>query len=196
MNRQRLEAEAIRVALLQISGRLEAARPEVDPASKLAKSQPIGGAQLQLLRRRTAPKEGDAAEQLPYRSIYVPVPRSALPQMFEVFDFPEPSETKGSREVTTVSTQALFMMNNPFVLEAADRAADQLLTAGYKANLDRILHAYRQVLGRAPGEQERALALRFVDAAATGEGQAAEAREVWSRFYQALFASAEFRYRS
>ncbi len=59
------------------------------------------------------------------RTVYVPVVRNFLPEMFETFDFPEPSETKGVRDVTTVPTQALFMMNSQFVIEQATHAAAQ-----------------------------------------------------------------------
>ena len=179
-NRQRLEAEALRDTLLQISGRLDYAAPSEAPSLKLPRGAPIP------LRRMA--RQPDAAEAMPYRSIYVPVLRSALPQMFEVFDFPEPSETKGTREATTVSTQALFMMNNPFVLQQADLAAKHLLASPAP---DRIGQAYRQVLARDPDARERELAAQFVDTAQTDDG----ASEAWSRLYQALFASAEFRYR-
>ena len=190
-NRQRLEVEAMRDTLLQISGRLEYRAPSEAPTSKIPRGAPIPVARM---ARRGGAQSKDAAEAMPYRSIYVPVLRSALPQMFEVFDFPEPSETKGTREVTTVSTQALFMMNNPFVLEQADLAAEHLLaTPG--ASAARIVRAYREVLARDPDARERELALQFVDQAQSGLAENQKATEAWSRLYQALFASAEFRYR-
>jgi hypothetical protein len=125
---------------------------------------------------------------LHWRSVYVPVLRNFVPAMFETFDFPEPSETKGLRDVTTVPTQALFLMNSPFVLERAKHAADKLLASGELTEMERISRAYRETLGRAPTAEELKWSSEYMQA---GDDQAA-----WSRLYQALFASAEFRYRS
>ena len=55
--------------------------------------------------------------------MYLPVFRNALPELFEVFDFADPSIVVGRRNVSTVAPQALFLMNNPFVLEQAQAAA-------------------------------------------------------------------------
>ena len=55
----------------------------------------------------------------PVRTIYVPVLRSLVPPMHELFDFADPSQIKGQREVTTVASQALFLMNNEIVEEAS-----------------------------------------------------------------------------
>ena len=53
------------------------------------------------------------------RSVYLPVLRNALPELFEVFDFPDTSRVTGQRNVTTVATQSLFLLNHPFVMEQA-----------------------------------------------------------------------------
>ena len=84
--------------------------------------------------------------------------------MFEVFDFPEPSETKGRREVTTVPTQALFLMNSPFVLNQSKHAADKLLAAGPLSESERVARVYREVLGRSPSAEEYQSALKELDA--------------------------------
>ena len=49
------------------------------------------------------------------RAVYWPVLRNALPEIFEVFDFADPSMPSGSRSVSTVASQSLFFMNNPWV---------------------------------------------------------------------------------
>jgi hypothetical protein len=121
------------------------------------------------------------------RTVYVPVVRNFLPEMFETFDFPEPSETKGVRDVTTVPTQALFMMNSPFAIEQAKAAAGKLLGNPSLTAQARVTRAYREVLGRAPTAPEMAGTLEFVKSADAAS---------WEHLYQALFASAEFRYRS
>ena len=122
MNRRRLEVEAIRDSLLMISGQIDLNPPAESPVMGFKRGFDIGRG------RGTMPQ--DYAVALRNRSVYVPVVRNFLPAMFEVFDFPEPSETKGRREVTTVPTQALFLMNSPFVLNQSKHAADKLLAAG------------------------------------------------------------------
>jgi len=128
--------------------------------------------------------------------VYVPVLRNFVPAMFETFDFPEPSETKGRRDVTTVPTQALFLMNSPFVMEQSRSAAERLLAAGSLSDEERVARAYRETLGRAPNAEEVKWSLEFVKAAAAEETSASIERQAWARLYQALFASAEFRYLS
>ena len=61
------------------------------------------------------------------RLVYLPIVRSNVPGYLRTFDFPEPSEVKGNRDVTTVATQALFMMNSPLVADQSRRVAQRLL---------------------------------------------------------------------
>jgi len=182
-NRRRLEVEAIRDSLLQISGRLDLNRPVESPIMDLRRARPVGG-KVAAKGRRTPE---DYAVDMRCRTIYVPVVRNFLPEMFTTFDFPEPSETKGVRDVTTVPTQALFMMNSKFAIEQARRAAQNLLSDQASTPQARVTRAYREVLGRVPTPSELTLSLDFV--------QPADAAS-WEHLYQALFASAEFRYRS
>ena len=48
------------------------------------------------------------------RSVYAPVFRNALPEIFEAFDFADPSSVVGKRNASTVAPQALFVLNHPF----------------------------------------------------------------------------------
>ncbi len=186
-NRRRLEVEALRDALLQIAGKLDLSRPQGSPVFGFRRGFDIGrGAGAQVM---------DYAVAMNTRSVYVPVVRNFLPAMYEVFDFPEPSEVKGRREVTTVPTQALFLVNSPFALEQSKRAAGQLL-AGSASGRERVQRAYREVLAREARAEEVEKALRFLDAIRSEAGAAPDEKTAWARFYQALFASAEFRYRS
>ncbi len=192
MNRRRLEVESIRDALLAVSGRLDLTRPEASPVLSYRRGFDIGRGQ------GTMPE--DYSVKMRQRSVYVPVLRNFLPAMYETFDFPEPSETKGRREVTTVPTQALFLMNSPFVLEQARYAAEKMLAAGLPGEAQRVTRAYREVLGRPPTADEIRRSLEYVKATREAESAAGESPgpelAAWARLYQALFASAEFRYRS
>jgi len=215
-NRRRLEVEAIRDSVLQIAGRLDLKQPDASPVMNYPRAQPVQ-------RRAGRGMTEDYAVTMPSRSVYVPVLRNMLPEMFETFDFPEPSETKGVRDVTTVPTQALFMMNSRSVIEQARAAATKLLAADETPE-QRVTRAYLQVLNRQPTAAELTHALVFVhtakeEAPAVDPDLAPDpkarrrpaARRIpgeppplpqvtpevsaWEHLYQALFATAEFRYR-
>jgi hypothetical protein len=183
-NRRRLEVEAIRDSVLMIAGTLDLKPPVGSPVLELPRGREVGGKKV-ARKGRGVPE--DFAEAMRCRTVYVPVVRNFLPEMFETFDFPEPSETKGVRDVTTVPTQALFMMNSRFVIEQAKHAATNLLASSAQTPQARVALAYREVLGRAPSAAELARSMEFV--------QANDASS-WEHLYQALFSSAEFRYRS
>jgi hypothetical protein len=94
----------------------------------------------------------------------------------------------GKRNVSTVPTQALYMMNSPFIMAQARHAAQVSLKEN-KTDAERIEEAYRKSLGRMPTPRECELALRYLSV------PLAEQRlPAWERFYQTLFACADFRY--
>jgi cytochrome c553 len=175
-NVRRLQAEPLRDALLAISGRLNRERPDGSPVMRNS----IGE-----MRRAAQLKDED---WLTRRSVYLPIVRGFLPDFLQVFDFAEPSQVMGRRDVTTVSTQALFFMNNPFLMAQARAAADLIFT--HEKDPDkRLVAAYRVALGRTPSEDELVASKRFLESAS-----GSKPREQLAGLFQALFASAEFRY--
>lgn len=122
----RLEAEAIRDALLAVSGRLDTT---------------LGG-----------PSFTDVGQ--PRRSVYLRVKRSAPDAFLKVFDQPEPVQSVGLRGVATVPTQALAMMNAPFVRKAAEGLA-QRVRAGAADDTVVIDRLFMTALARRPSEDER-----------------------------------------
>src|SRR5438445_12600390 len=94
MNRTRLDFEATRDALLAVAGALD---------------QRVGGPSFKDL----------TASQSTRRTVYAYLDRLNVPGLFRTFDFPSPDATSPERDVTTVAPQALFLMNNPFLLECA-----------------------------------------------------------------------------
>ncbi len=171
MNRQRLDAECLRDAMLQIGGRLDLT---------------VGG--------RTVAAGLSADYGVTYdglrRSVYVPVLRNSLPEIFEVFDFADPSMVVGARNVSTVAPQALFMLNHPFVQAEARHAAKRLLAVEGIDSTARVRQAYRTVVGRPPQADELKVAEEFLAAPAA----LADPTESWANLIQALFASVDFRY--
>src|SRR5439155_7018441 len=96
------------------------------------------------------------------RSVYAPVFRNALPELFEAFDFADPSMVTGRRNVNTVAPQALLLMNYPFAIEQAKAAAARLLNGPVTDDAARIERTYRLTLGRPPTLGEWRVALAFL----------------------------------
>ncbi len=175
MNHRRLDAECIRDAMLRASASLN-----LDQA---------GGAGFdRALKSDFSFKQTDASR----RSVYLPVFRNALPEIFEVFDFADPSVSSGRRNVSTVAPQALFMLNHPFVSAQAAKAADRLLAEPSLTDDQRLARAYRLALGRSPDARERAVARSFLGGAASEGPEGEKGR--WAELFHALFASMDFRY--
>lgn len=125
------------------------------------------------------------------RAVYWPVLRNALPELFEAFDFPDPSMVFGRRNASTVAPQALFLMNSPFVREQAGETAARLLRDVPEDDAARIDLAFRRLLGRLPTAAERTTALKYVQSEST---DAKEKAQRWSQLVQAIFGSLDFRY--
>ncbi|MFM9960308.1 MAG: DUF1553 domain-containing protein [Planctomycetaceae bacterium] len=125
------------------------------------------------------------------RSVYTPILRNRLLELFEAFDFADPNLSIGRRNITTVPTQALYLMNSPFVMDQSREAARELLSQPDLTDEQRVLAAYRTTLGREPTPRERSLALRVVTPSAENTTPSPIA---WERLFQALFASVDFRF--
>jgi hypothetical protein len=187
MNRRRLEAEAIRDSILAVSGQLQLERPQGSLVEDNGATE-IG-------RKRGAATPDYSAFK--HRSVYLPVVRNRMPEMLVVFDAADPSLIVGQREVTTVATQALFMMNDPLVIQQATQAAKRVLYEAPANDEDRLRHAFRLILGRSPTSEQRERSLAYVrELERLDEESSAEEKRVaaWSSLCQTLLASGEFRY--
>jgi hypothetical protein len=179
MNRRRLDAEVIRDMTLAAAGTLDLSRPYGSLAG--ARNGEIG---------RDIKVDAHTAHST-HRSVYLPAVRGLTPEMLGIFDAADSSLVVGQREVTTVATQALFMLNSPFILEQADAAADRLLGHEPRDDARRADLAYRLILARPATSHEATRAVEFV----RGYGaDLKQPREAWSALCQVLLSSAEFRY--
>jgi hypothetical protein len=133
------------------------------------------------------------------RSVYLPVIRSALYELFQAFDFPDPAVPNGDRATTTVASQALFMMNGQIVERVSRRLAEVLLSDANRTESDRLQEACRRIFGRpaAPVElSEWESFLGRYQAAASLAGTRPERRRrlAWQGLCRALLSSNEFVY--
>ncbi|GAB4151965.1 MAG: PSD1 and planctomycete cytochrome C domain-containing protein [Planctomycetaceae bacterium] len=186
-SRRRLDAESIRDAILAVSGQLDLTRPESSPVQKLNGEI---GRQVSV---------GSLQNNLTCRSVYLPILRQAMPVMLKVFDVADPSLIVGQRDVTTVPTQALFMMNSPFVMKQAELTARKLFNNRSMNDGQRVELAYQLMVSRSPSPAEKARVLKFINQHREQLGKSVspgseEDLVGWTSFCQALFASAEFRY--
>jgi hypothetical protein len=180
MPKRRLDAEAIRDAMLAASGELDLSRPEGSLVAKVIGDRPVSLLGLD----PKLPKDLDGSV---HRSVYLPIIRDRLPDVLDLFDFAEPSLVTGDRETTNVPVQALYLMNSSFV-QARAAALAQRVAAEATGRPERIARAFTLCFGRAPDDDERQLAAAFFEAV---EAPAVSKR--LTAYCQALLATAEFR---
>jgi mono/diheme cytochrome c family protein len=186
---RRLEAEEIRDAMLAAAGKLDLGRPMGSPAQNLKVTEVRNdGAEAKRLE-----KEALASQ---HRSVYLPLVRGITPQALEVFDFAEQGMVTGSRETTTVATQALYLLNDPFVRQQAKALAERMLQRKDLDDLGRITLAYRLTVNRPPTTNEMTRAKDYLTSYESAvPKQGPNSRIVaWASFCQAILASAEFRF--
>lgn len=180
MPRRRLEVEAIRDALISVSGAMTDSR---------------GGSLLTYKDRQyvaNTSRGGSIDYDRPIRSVYVPVIRSSMYDVFSAFDLPDPSTSNGDRDSTVVAPQALFMMNSSLILKHSRTLADKLLADTAIDDAARIRLAYEKALARPASPAEIDEALTFV-ARAQKEWNGDRAKG-WQSFCKSLLASNEFIY--
>jgi len=137
MSRRRLDFEAFRDGLLHVSGKLD---------------MKMGGKPLPLTG-------GDSNYR---RTVYALVDRRNLNEMFKTFDFPNPDSTAGQRFTSTVTQQALFMLNSSMVADLAGRIVNRQEFKSIQDDRSRITTLYNMVYQRDPEPIETKLGQRFL----------------------------------
>ena len=179
---RRLDAECLRDAMLAVSGQLNS-EPPVGSVVAQTGEGPTGRPRLGGAGITQAINDPRNTR----RSVYLPIIREQLPEALSLFDFPDPNGVSGERPVSTVPAQALYLLNNPFVIRQAESAADRL-RASSGSTADKVARAYETFFARPPSAKEAQAALDFLGS----YGRTATDRAAWTAFAQALFASAEF----
>jgi hypothetical protein len=158
MNRRRLDFEAMRDSILAAAGDLD----------ETVFGQSVDITQAPFPRRR---------------AIYAFIDRQNLPNIFRTFDYASPDTTSPQRYFTTVPQQALFLMNNPFVIERAKSLAARKDVVATTPK-DRIEAMYRAAYGRAAAPDEVKLGEQFLKLVeASGTEGASQDANVWEYGY-------------
>lgn len=176
---RRLEAEAIRDALLSTSGRLDSrlfGRP-VNPRrhTEDAKKRLFSG-----------PLDGHGR-----RSIYLEVSIMDRSKFLQNFNAPDPKLPTGRRDVTSVPAQALVMLNDPFVIAMADYWAAQLVEEDSRSVESRIHAMFLRALGRPPEEVETVRWVSLARSLARSEDVLRD-RDAWKHTAHTMFNLQEF----
>lgn len=176
---RRLEAEAIRDALLTVSGRLDttmygAPVPQhftsfMNGLGKPAVSGPLDGAGR--------------------RSVYLEVRRNFLDPIMTSFDRPIPFTAFGKREVTNVPAQSLILLNDPFVMQQAGVMAERLEKKNFKTDEEKIEWLYKTCFARVATQTEMEDAKAFIETL-----KAKSSRTVWKDYIHTIFNLKEFIY--
>jgi len=153
---RRLEAEQIRDSLLFANGRLNPAMggpgvyPKIPDTVLASQSVPGNG----------WGKSSDA--DVSKRSVYIHVKRSLIVPMFELMDLPDTTAPCEQRNVSTIPTQALTLLNSEFMNDEADYLANRLLQESPNSPGEQISRAYWLTLSRAATNEEIDLGIQFL----------------------------------
>ena len=178
---RRLEAEAIRDSLLAVGGDLDST---------------VGGTVFKSLnKKRVTMSPDDPAYRSTRRSVYLPSVRVRSYEMFSIFDVSDNGQHVAQRPQTLVAQQALFLMNNPFVIERAELVAERVAqqTRSFERRIDWL---HRLLYGRPATDGEVAtVRAAFADLA---EDDADARRDhdpnsvVWQHIIHAMLCANEF----
>ncbi len=183
---RRLEAEAIRDAMLAASGRLEPDLfgPPIDPYRVAEDSTK---------RLYAGPLDG-----LGRRSIYQKMTLMEMPRFLALFNQPIPMLTTGRRDTTNVPNQALAMLNDPFVMEMAATWSNTVVATAEDTVAARVNDMFTTAFARPPSAEETARFVDFASHCATLRGVPEEALlsspPVWQDVAHAIFNLKEFIY--
>jgi hypothetical protein len=181
--RRRLDAEALRDVMLTASGRLDL--------------QPGRGSLIQ--HRDVLINELPSLHQpAAHRSVYLLMLRNAMPPELTPFNLPDATTVVGRRDDATLATQALYLLNNRFIIEQSQHFAQRLLGLPGEDET-RLRHAYLSAHARPPtvGELQQArdfLLEAEVSLVSTEPDETRRHHAAWAAFCQALLASNELRY--
>ena len=156
-NLQRLDFESLRDTLLVLGGKAEFDQrggPSIDLSSESAR-----------------------------RTIYGTVDRAKIPDAYRIFDFANPDMTAPNRVLTTVPLQALYLMNNPFVVvQSRNISSRPELLSGTKDE-EKISFLYQLFFQREPKAVEMQLALAYLHDQKTKPATGGSDLAVWRYGY-------------
>ena len=195
MNRRRLTAEAMRDAMLQVSGQLDFNRGGSPLGLELNGNIRGAGGNV-----NPPTWGGKIPEYIKFRrTVYQPLkrhPPAGDLEILSVFNFPHPNDITGARAQTTVATQALFLMNSPFVKERAKHLNERIQRMQFESDVAAVHFVYKLVVGRPPSMNEIRVAQQFIESLSATEGTEAGnstlRKNAWEQLCHGLLISNSF----
>ncbi|MFO1065629.1 MAG: PSD1 and planctomycete cytochrome C domain-containing protein [Pirellulales bacterium] len=170
MPRRRLDFEAMRDAMLAVSGELDTT---------------MGGRPIDL----------NSVPAVPRRSVYGFTNRDIIANLMSTFDSANPNACTAKRPETTVPQQTLFALNSEFIQDRAAKVADAVRSRPELSDDDRIRQLVKTILCRNATDAEVARAQQFIGAAgdkSNGSDSAKSPVDRWVQLAHVLLASNEF----
>ena len=196
IRRRRLSAEELRDTLLLTSGQLDIAPGGSESGDFLiSKSEDINA----IIRPNRVSADDDFYTSFRKRSVYLPIVRNMLPDVLALFDAADPNGVTAARNETTVASQALFLLNHPFVLQQAQAFAKRLTAETRHNDHQRIELAHQLAFGRSATAEELSDTLTFLTSFQNSPElidtpHAEQQLAAWQAFCQTLLCSNEFLY--
>jgi mono/diheme cytochrome c family protein/uncharacterized coiled-coil protein SlyX len=186
MDSHRLDVECIRDAILAISGQLDSATGSAHPFP------PVSTWNFTV----HTPFKANYPSTL--RSVYLMTQRIQKDPFLALFDGADPSASTAQRTLTTTPSQALFMMNDPFMHEQSLPFAARLVSITGDDAM-RVDHAFELAYGRLPTSEETQGAIGFLAeyqsrSSALNLPQRDQVLHAWAGYLRVLLASNEFLY--
>ena len=173
---KRVEAEVFRDSLLLLSHSLDVG---VDESPPNVKSQDPSPEDLR--------KNRETYDSSPRRSVYLTIVRTNVYKLLTLLDFPDSATPVGKRPNTIVPTQALLLMNSPFMMQQSAKVTDLMLAASG----EHATWLYNHLFQRKPTlEEQQAIAKMRKEYLKTGSTE----QETWVAVCQTLLTSHEFFY--
>ncbi len=177
---RRMEAEAIRDAMLSVSGSLDTTMF----------GPPVRQHITSFMNGRGRPGKSGPIDGEGRRSIYLEVRRNFLDPFMMAFDRPMHASAFGRRTVTNVPAQSLILLNDPFVALMADRTAARLLAEAEKPAEARIRWIWLRCFSHPPTRKEISDATDFMETLKktyARNGQTVSEQVIWKDYLHTVF---------
>ncbi|WP_417747209.1 PSD1 and planctomycete cytochrome C domain-containing protein [Rosistilla oblonga] len=186
-DRQRMDAETLRDTMLLLSGELDLQMPR--------EPHPFPPAEKWKYTQHHPFRDSYDSQK---RSVYLMMARLNARPFFTTFDGPDQNASTASRDSSVTTVQSLYLINDPFVHEQAEKFAARLI-AERKEPDERLTYAFELAFGRPPSASERAGVaewLRSLDGQLDDSvGDAAKREQAaWTALARSLFRTNEFLY--
>ena len=185
---RRLDAEAIRDAILAVSGRLDTTMY----------GEPVPTHLTEFMNGPGRPEESGPLDGGGRRTVYQEVRRNFLSPMMLAFDRPIPFSTFGTRNTTNVPAQSLTMLNDPFVAQQTKVWAQKIMIMHDLDIAGRIQYIYLTALSRSASPEDIADGLAFLEAETQRRkldpAAALNDIKLWAAYCHVIFNLKEFLY--